>query len=148
MEVNLPIEKTWDIIMDPNTILLFSEEGLSDEIEYLQSDNELHTGSCMTVKYKQIKDPIVYNFTNVDPFKKCDITAKGFLFTLENSTSFEEVAPDKTRLYNKVTVKSFLIHFVDLSTLSNKIDLKYFQLNNYLNDLSEKEEIVYQPYSE
>jgi hypothetical protein len=141
MEVNLPIEKTWNVIMDPNTIMLMSEEGQPDEIEYLECDSELQTGSCVSVKYKQIKATIVVNFTNVDPFKKCDTTAKGSFITMEDSMSFEEMGAEKTRIYNKVIIKSFLINFIDLPDLSNKFDLQYSKLNTYLNELADKEEM-------
>lgn len=129
MEVNLPIEKTWELCTNPNIGNLFS-----DKIEYYCYDEEFKTGSVILGRHKDRNVYIPCLLTEVEPYKKFNCEIKEFLCTIQSFDSYEEVTPGITKIHTIMIFDSPLVPFVK-SKLVKEIERISSILKNYLDEL-------------
>ncbi len=121
MEVNMPIEKTWENFAHPNEWPI-----LSDKIEYYHcEDDELKVGAIIQVKLKNIDSPFPILVTEVEPYRNFNTELKISSWNEKTFTTLEEITPEKTRINTKKVVQSFFLLFINKSYLSNEMESHY-----------------------
>lgn len=106
MEMDLPIEKTWELCTDLN-----SRINCPDNIDYFYWD-EFKTGAIVTAKLKGRGIYIPMLLTEVEPYTNFSFEMKGFLFKATSFMTLEEITPAKTRIYSKTILHSPFVPFM------------------------------------
>lgn len=107
MEIDLSLEKAWNFYTNPTNWLKWE-----DRFDDFVLEGSLRTGSRIKGKIKNKQIHMEMLVTEVIPYHECKLLLKSLFFTQESACTFEELAPEKTRITLKLSVISFLTPFV------------------------------------
>ena len=107
IEVNIPIQKMWDIYINPSNWPKWV-----DQFDFCTFEGELKPGTIIKTKIKNRNVYIQIKMTKLKPYDECELLIKAPLFTQESSCFFQEISTERTLLIMKTSVISLLVPFL------------------------------------
>lgn len=142
MEIDLPLEKTWEVATDLNAVPTYLEE-----IDHCYCIGEIETGATIYVKPKNIDFCFPMLLTEVEPYKTFNTESKLFLCKSEGFCSFEQITPEKTLVSSKTVINSPFVPFMK-THLSKAMERQSVQTRDYFNKLANEWNMVECIYDE
>lgn len=107
MEVNIPVQKMWDIYINPSNWPKWV-----DQFDFCTFEDELKTGTVVKTKIKNRNAYIQIQMIKIKPHEECKFLIKVPLFTQESSCIFQEISTERTLLIMKTSVISLFVPFM------------------------------------
>ena len=132
IEVDAPLQAVWDFYNTPNNWSKWL-----DELEPINFDGELKTGSQIKVTPKGKKSKFCFLVTDLKPRQEFKILLEAPLCAQETLSIFQEISPSRTRIHSKICVISILVPFIR-SYLLKKSKNSYSKMETCLQQIQEK----------
>jgi hypothetical protein len=128
IDVDLPLQKAWDLLINPSNWPKWEEK-----LDACVYEGELKAGSKIKAKIKNKPAEVVILFAEVRQYQEYKYIIKSLFFTQESLCMFHEISSSKTRVIFKTSVISFFTPFMKKYFLKNLEQTR----SKYLNFLSE-----------
>ncbi|MEX0961675.1 MAG: SRPBCC family protein [Simkaniaceae bacterium] len=114
VEVDTPLHVAWNFFTDPSHWPLYD-----DRMEAFIFDGDFKSGAQVKLKLKNKPNHIGILLTEVKPHREYRTLIHSLLAKEEKLTSFEVLAPNKTRVTFQICVLSCLVPFIKSKLLKN-----------------------------
>lgn len=131
MEVNMPLEQTWNTLTNPHNWPLWSEQ-----TEFVYCAEDIRPGTIIHLKLRDSNLCIPILVTEVVPYEQFNFITDICLISEKNFNSFEEITPQKSRIITRIDLRSCFVPFFK-SSIRRSLDIQHAKIKLFLDEIGQ-----------